>query len=68
MIGRLGYNVIREQILLAQRNKGGDYLKKKWLVRISAYTGYSILIVLALFYLVSLAAVLMLAILDFQGA
>ncbi|WP_342553109.1 hypothetical protein [Paenibacillus sp. FSL R7-0652] len=43
-------------------------MKKKWLVRISAYTGYSILIVLALFYLVSLAAVLMLAIFDFQGA
>lgn len=40
---------------------------KKWLVRIGTYTGYSLLIALAIFCLVSLAAIIMLAIYDFQG-
>ncbi|WP_434749120.1 hypothetical protein [Paenibacillus amylolyticus] len=40
---------------------------KKWLARIGAYTGYSFLIVLALFYLVFLGAIILLAIYDFQG-
>lgn len=40
---------------------------KKWLVRIGAYTGFSFLIALALFYLFFLAVIIMLAIYDFQG-
>ncbi|MGQ8873505.1 hypothetical protein [Paenibacillus sp. TSA_86.1] len=40
---------------------------KKWLARISAFTGYSFLITLALFYLFFLAVIIMLAIYDFQG-
>ncbi|MDP9699945.1 MULTISPECIES: hypothetical protein [Paenibacillus] len=40
---------------------------KKWLVRIGAYTGYSFLIALALFYLFFLGVIIMIAVYDFMG-
>lgn len=40
---------------------------KKWFIRFGTYTGYSFLIALSLFYLIFLAAIIMLAIYNFQG-